>query len=369
MTCAGLLGLAVGAARGKARPEAAQDSSKPKSDNPFDNPTKPASDKPSTLPATPSRASIDAALLALGRLIQNTHPTTGGGLSQHVGHGDIYYVCWSVERVAVAYGLDTIGNQDWYEWGCGYLLPQQGQDGAFGSGKYGPEVATAFAILFLSRSNYVSDLTKRLGGSVRDPKNRELRGGGANSPLLTPKRNPEDDGPAGSVIPGSTGPDPEKARPIAGLTGEPLADGLIAADGQQWPVRLKLAKETRGQEYTAALVRAIPRLDVDRRQQAREALVERLARMTPQYLRAILKEQDPELRRAACLACAAKDDKGHIPDLIDRIVDESDLVVRAARAGLRSLTGKDFGPPGGSDMAWRKKSKSDWDRWYLTTGK
>ena len=46
-----------------------------------------------------------------------------------------------------------------------------------------------------------------------------------------------------------------------------------------------------------------------------------------------------------------KEKKELVPDLIDRIADPADVVVRAARAGLRSLTGKDFGPNPGSDDA------------------
>ena len=64
-----------------------------------------------------------------------------------------------------------------------------------------------------------------------------------------------------------------------------------------------------------------------------------------------------------------KDDKTHIPDLIDRITDSSDLVVRAARAGLKSLTTQDFGPPPNSDEATRTKAAAEWNKWYLSQNK
>ena len=37
-----------------------------------------------------------------------------------------------------------------------------------------------------------------------------------------------------------------------------------------------------------------------------------------------------------------KDDKDHVPDLIDVLGDADDTVARAAKAGLKSLTGKEF---------------------------
>ena len=42
-----------------------------------------------------------------------------------------YYFLWSLERVAVAYGLETIGNHDWYAWGARALLATQEKDGGW----------------------------------------------------------------------------------------------------------------------------------------------------------------------------------------------------------------------------------------------
>ena len=54
-----------------------------------------------------------------------------------------------------------------------------------------------------------------------------------------------------------------------------------------------------------------------------------------------------------------KDEKLHIPDLIDRLLDDEELVVRAARAGLKSLSdGKDFGPQNGSTKADREEAEN-----------
>ena len=72
-----------------------------------------------------------------------------------------------------------------------------------------------------------------------------------------------------------------------------------------------------------------------------------------------------ELRRAAALACAMKDDKTHIPDLIDRLALDEDTVVRAARAGLKSLSGgKDFGPEPGYTKLDRAVAVEEWTAWW-----
>jgi hypothetical protein len=71
------------------------------------------------------------------------------------------YVYWSLERMAVIYGLKTIRGVDWYAWGVRQLLPRQRRDGGWGGQDC---VDTAFAILFLSKANLAEDLTNALGG-------------------------------------------------------------------------------------------------------------------------------------------------------------------------------------------------------------
>ena len=85
------------------------------------------------------------------------------------------YFLWSVERVAMLYDLKTIGGKDWYGWGAQILLANQQPDGQWNGGQqYTGEDAhldTCFALLFLKRSNLVSDLTEnlRLHMVIRDP--------------------------------------------------------------------------------------------------------------------------------------------------------------------------------------------------------
>jgi hypothetical protein len=61
---------------------------------------------------------------------------------------------------------------------------------------------------------------------------------------------------------------------------------------------------------------------------------------------------------------AMKDDKAHTPDLIAALLDDEELVVRAAKAGLKSLTGQDFGPPPGANLAERTAAARMWLEWF-----
>ena len=387
MTCAGLLGLAVGAgARNALVTDAKKDKpvepGKPTGDDPFSNPKnklpKPAAGKGVGKPA-------EAALFTLGKFLGATRaqanagrnpgrgepgdPDQGfGALRNFVSAGNAYYLLWSVERVAMAYGLDTIGEVDWYDWGCGHLLPNQTADGSWGTDKYGAIVNTSFALLFLTKSNSVRDLSNKNKGKVRDPGKTELRaGGGANTPPLfapPPKEGSKTE----------TRPDPKSAGPAFTLPAvvspndeaeiEKVTTALATATDGDWKVKLEEARDAKGSKWTRGLVLACGRLEAERKQQARDALADRLTRMTVKSLREMLADPDPELRRAACLAVAMKDEKLLIPALIERITDPSDIVVRAAKASLKSISQTDFGPPNGADEEVKLKAAATWRAWY-----
>src|SRR5262249_48349774 len=85
--------------------------------------------------------------------------------------------------------------------------------------------------------------------------------------------------------------------------------------GQQDRARDALC-DGKGADYTDALAGAIHKLDGDERAQARDALAERLARMNAPTLRDKLTDSDMEIRRAAALACAMRDQRDMVPDMI-----------------------------------------------------
>jgi hypothetical protein len=81
-----------------------------------------------------------------------------------------YYFLFSVERAAILYDIEKIGNTDWYAWGARELVGKQSPHGAW-HGQYDAWNAdTCFALLFLKRANVAHDLTDLVKGIDRRPK-------------------------------------------------------------------------------------------------------------------------------------------------------------------------------------------------------
>ena len=73
-----------------------------------------------------------------------------------------------------------------------------------------PLYATSFALLFLSRSNFVRDLTRKINGQVKDPGQAELRGTKDRPPLFAPPEKGGSTGPGEPPAAPPSEPPPEK---------------------------------------------------------------------------------------------------------------------------------------------------------------
>lgn len=158
MTCAGLLGLAVGRSVLK----------KPRADG----------------KETPEKdEAITNGFRYLAQSIETPEPVVrdGGGFIGADAHGDLYYL-WSLERVAMVYDLSVIGGKDWYAWASQEIVKAQRPGGSWEEGLPGA-VDTSFALLILKRVNVAKDLTSNIKKLVNI---KELEG--IKSP--TGKRNP-----------------------------------------------------------------------------------------------------------------------------------------------------------------------------------
>ena len=371
MICAGLLGLATGLARREEKrlkadvpkkdpPKDAGKADPAKANDPFFNPpARPGGDKDAPKANDPKRPpdardlAIQRGFAGLGGFLADAQ-RQGGIVNPrgNLGNRDLYFL-WSLERVGVVYGADKIGGLDWYEAGADLLVRSQSPDGSWSLGSYDAEINTAFAVLFLTKSNIVRDLSSR----VKNESTTELRAGAGGTTEGAPKKP---GGPAN--------PDAEVPRPVLPLPKDDpaakLAAALIQTPAADWAKALEKTRDAKGAENTRALVLTIPRVGGEKKTQAREALAERLCRMTPDTLRGMMTADDPELRRGAVLAAAMKEDTAHVADLIDRLADDDDLVVRAARAALKSLTGQDFGPANGATPEQRKTAADAWRAWW-----
>jgi hypothetical protein len=143
-----------------------------------------------------------------------------------------------------------------------------------------------------------------------------------------------------------------------------LSVELLRATGSRQDRLLEKLKESKGGAYTGALAGAIPKLTGTPKSKARDALAERLARMTAETVSEKLRDEDLEIRRAAALACAMREEKTHIPRLIELLKDPEPPVARAARAALKDLTGQDFGPPADASAADRDRAVTAWEAWW-----
>jgi hypothetical protein len=75
------------------------------------------------------------------------------------------YVLWSLERVAVLYGVQRIDGKDWYAWARETLLTNQQEKGNWQGSPYPgttPHHDTCFALLTLLQANLAKDLTTKL---------------------------------------------------------------------------------------------------------------------------------------------------------------------------------------------------------------
>lgn len=137
MTCAGLLGLAVG--RGTF-----------------------AMDAKSQEPDAAIARGLQFLARGIGKPYKGQIPRHGarGTLISADSIGDLYYL-WCLERVAVAYDLQTFGDKEWYPWGAEIIVKSQKEDGSWSDVWHGvPD--TCFALLFLKRTNVAQDLTGEL---------------------------------------------------------------------------------------------------------------------------------------------------------------------------------------------------------------
>jgi hypothetical protein len=129
MTCAGLLGLAVG--HGVAGKRAEKEKVDP---------------------------AVTKGFVALSRFV-------GKPDEPHTGRRENLYLLWSIERVAVLYDLPMIAGKDWYRWAAQMLVKSQQEEGSWSNSGYwgsSPVIDTCFALLVLKRANLTGDLGSRL---------------------------------------------------------------------------------------------------------------------------------------------------------------------------------------------------------------
>jgi hypothetical protein len=324
-----------------------------------------------------ARAAVDPAndksirfgMKALADFVGNPSTTGKGSPPIQTQEGEEYYYLWSLERVAMVYSLERIGARDWYLWGSQILLAKQDGGGSW-SGKYGQNVDTCFALLFLRRSNLFGDLTaslrgKRKGANVLESVRRDkIKGEKVSNKLVNPNNKPEPkDGKAPVVKPKDIDAK-EQAAETARLRTE-----LVQAPPEKQEDLVQGLEKGKGAQYTDALATAIPLLKGETKEKARQALMRRMLRLKEGTLRDKLEDESAEVRQAAAAACARKMAKALVPDLIKLLEDPELPVAEAAHSSLKELTDKDFGPQANATKAERKDAVTQWKAWWKSQRK
>jgi hypothetical protein len=358
MTCAGLMGLAIGFGAKNLKEGADRE---PRLENPE------ALDK--------DRRVVDG-LKYVGDFIKAAGDLRGKSASEFLPNdlSNNLYFMWSLERVGMVYGLKTIGNVDWFDWGSNILVRTQQRDGSWRSDGFhsgSTDNATAFALLFLSRANLAADLTTSLRGKMNDPGTSRLVRDKNLDDLLKKAASPS----SASLKGDSTGKRPRTDTPAKDAAIDTkLGEALVSASAGELDALVTKYKDTKGGEYTDALAYAATKLTGDGQTKVRDALIHRLTRMKAATLKDYMGDPNRELRRAAALAAGTKgtaegeNRKERLREVADTLInltaDKDSEVAQAARTSLKALTDQDFGPESGASPADRGKALLAWRQWW-----
>jgi hypothetical protein len=132
-----------------------------------------------------------------------------------------------------------------------------------------------------------------------------------------------------------------------------LSGELLRANPLRQDYLLARLRDGQDPAATRALADVVRGLKGPMREQAREALVRKLTRLTPSALCDSLRDEDPEIRQAAVRACAREGRKDLVPELIALLEDPEPVTARLAEEGLQDLTRQRFSHPEGWKAWWK----------------
>lgn len=277
-------------------------------------------------------------------------------------YDNAYYALWSLERVAVAYDLRTIGEVDWYAEGASFLIAKQLNDGRW-QGSW--DLAdTCFALLFLRRANLIPEATQLLQGKIA----QDAKPGPSSS--ISPSPSPPTAlekrlKPASVLQPVAR----EEPKPPPNPAIEGMLHKLLDASPPEQDVLLKRWRDGENEAVVPVLAKAIARLSGAAQRKARAVLADRCTRLTSHQRDEYLRSGEAEIRRAAIVSCAVRADRQHFDRLIELLQDKEPTVADAVHTVLCSLTGEDFGPVSLSTEEQRASAAKAWRSWWQTQGK
>jgi hypothetical protein len=133
-----------------------------------------------------------------------------------------------------------------------------------------------------------------------------------------------------------------------------LGRQIVQSSGLDHEAVLAKCRVGDGPLYTQALANAIPYLKGATKERVRAILTDRLMRMPMNSLRDHLRDNDPEIRRAALLCCGRRDKKQVVPELLALLDDPEPITARMAEEGLAAITGEHLKDPAEWRAWWKK---------------
>jgi hypothetical protein len=143
-----------------------------------------------------------------------------------------------------------------------------------------------------------------------------------------------------------------------------LTDSLVKAGPLRQTELLLAFKDRGGPEYDQAMALALPRLPAELQTVGRTILADRMHCTPLKHLRAKLRDEHAELRRAAVQACGMRKEQALVPDLITLLEQDDPKFVKHVRRVLRQFTGQDFGPSPKADRDKRRQAITAWRDWW-----
>lgn len=235
----------------------------------------------------------------------------------------VFYGLYGIERIGALADKDTLGRLDWFKLGRDFLVRSQGADGSWEWSHQSPEMNTAWAVLFLTKS------TKK---TIRRIEIKRLSAGTLIGNRGLPKDLSTMTFAGGKAV----------SRPMSGAV-----EGMLA-----------VLEDPRAAEKSNEAVAGLVARYQDGGPAAIKPYKDRFLKM--------ITERDADNRRVAAWALARMGDLDVVPKLIDALNDPDEEVIDTARMGLQILSRKinGFGPKREATPEERKAAMARWREWY-----
>jgi hypothetical protein len=165
--------------------------------------------------------------------------------------------------------------------------------------------------------------------------------------------------PVPTAIPGTAA-----AKAPKSMTNAELLEAASTERGPRLKLILTELEQRKGPEVYQGLALGAADSDLEMRQYSRDLLDRHLGRQKPDEVKEKLKDEEPEVRKAATRVVAAKM-PALTSDLIDLLTDgEADVRQAAHTALVRLAKGEDFGPDEKATPEQRGAAQAKWREWW-----